>query len=94
MDESEQKITSRPCSNSDGSFQCFGFGFNGFAQIIAHKSERKDDEVEAFQEVPQSSAVQLTPVALNVDCVSSIVASWSNTFYLKGRLCYELSFNV
>ena len=94
MDESEQKITSRPSSNSNGSFQCFGFGFNGFAQVIAHKSKRKDDDVEALQEVPRSSAVQLTPVALNVDCVSSIVASWSNTFYLKGRLCYELSFNV
>lgn len=74
--------------NSEGSFQCFGFGYNGFAQISAHKSVSKGDEVERFQ--PRYSAATLTPVPLNVDCVNSIVASWSNTFYLKGRRYCEL----
>ncbi|XP_078358665.1 RCC1 domain-containing protein 1-like [Oculina patagonica] len=81
MDESEQKPTTRPAFNSEGSFQCFGFGYNGFGQISPHKSASKGDEVETFP--PRSSVAALTPVPLNVDCVSSIVASWSNTFYLK-----------
>lgn len=92
MDESEQKPTTRPAFNSEGSFQCFGFGYNGFGQISPHKSASKGDEVETFP--PRSSVAALTPVPLNVDCVSSVVASWSNTFYLKGRRYCELWFDI
>lgn len=94
MDESEQKPISKPPLNSEGSFQCFGFGYNGFAQISAHKSVSKGDEVETFQPRSSSVAAALIPVPLNVDCVSSIVASWSNTVYLKGRRYYELWFDI
>lgn len=81
MDETEHRASSRPALNSEGNFQFFGFGYNGFAQISTHRSVSKGQEVETLP--PRSSA--LTPVPLNVGCVSCIVASWSTTFYLKGR---------
>lgn len=87
MDKTCRRTTSRPAFNSDGSFQCFGFGYNGFRQITAYTGVRESKEIETLD--PQSSAV-LTPVPLNVGCVSSIVASWSSMFYLKGRFCSAL----
>lgn len=87
MDKTEQRATSRSALNSKGSFQCFGFGYNGLTQLSAHKSVSEDKEPPQ----PSSSAV-LSPVPLNVDCVSSIAASWSCSFYLKGwcysKLCF------
>lgn len=83
MDETEQRVTSRSALNSKGSFKCFGFGYNGFAQLSAHNSARKDNETPN-----PSSVVVPSPVPLDVDCVSSIVASWSCSFYLKGW-CYS-----
>ena len=92
MDETEQRATtSRSAFNSKGSYKCFGFGFNGFEQLSAHKTANKDNETSQFQ--PTSIAgVTPSPVPLNVDCVSSIVGSWSCSFYLKGWRYGELWF--
>ena len=86
MDEIKQTATSRSALNSKGSYKCFGFGYNGFAQLSAHKTVSKDNESPQFQPSSVASVVP-SPVPLDVDCVSSIVASWSCSFYLKG-LCY------
>ena len=82
MDEAEQRATLRSALNSKGSYKCFGFGYNGFAQLSAHKTVSKGNET------PQpSSCVVPSPVPLDVDGVNSIAASWSCLFYLKGW-CY------
>lgn len=85
MDETEQRATSRSALNSKGSYKCFGFGYSGFAQLSAHKTVSKDNETSQL-----SSSVVPSPVPLDVDCVSSIVASWSCSFYLKGWRLSEL----
>ena len=93
MDETKQTATSRSALNSKGSYKCFGFGYNGFAQLSAHKTASKDDEIPQFQS-PSIASVVPSPVPLNVDCVSSIVASWSCLFYLKGWCYGELCFEI
>jgi len=88
MDETdhEQGATSRSALNSKGNYKCFGFGYNGFAQLIA-KTTSKDNETSQ-----PSSCVVPSPVPLNVDCVNSIAASWSCSLYLKGWFYGKLWF--
>lgn len=81
MAEAVQRATSRPGFESLGCFQCFGFGYNGFTQLAAQKSVSEDAQLKTLD---LSGSPVLTPLALNVGCVNSIVASWSTTFYLKG----------
>lgn len=84
MAETERSVISRPDFNSEGCFQCFGFGYNGFTQFAVHKSVSEGGQVQvAPLDLPGKSL--LAPSPLNVGCVSSIAASWSSTFYVKGR---------
>ena len=85
MDETEQRATSRSALNLKGSYKCFGFGYNGFAQLSAHKTVSKGNET-----LQPSPCVVPSPFPLNVDCVSSIVASWSCSYFLKGWRYIEL----
>ena len=85
MDETSQKTNPRPAFQSEGSFKCYGFGFNGLRQITVNAVDVYESrEVDIETDGSHPSAV-LAPVQLNVDCVSSIVASWSSIFYLKGN---------
>jgi len=79
----EQRATSRSALNSKGSFKCLSSRYNGFAQLNAHNNARKDNETPN-----PSSVVVPSPVPLDVDCVSSIAASWCCSFYFKGW-CYN-----
>ena len=81
MAEAVQRATSRPGFESLGCFQCFGFGYNGFTQLAAQKSVSEDAQVKTLD---LSGSSVLTPLALNVGYVNSILASWSTMFYLKG----------
>ena len=83
--ETEGNASLKRKINSEGSFEVYGFGYNGFKQLGGHI-------FEGDQEPPQNSSYckliskssLLYPLALNVPRVS-IVASWSTTFFLKGR---------
>ena len=86
MAKTEQTATLKPEFTFSGSFQCFGFGYNGFAQFATHKNVNEDRQVPPV-DLPGSSV--LIPLLVNVGRVSSIVASWSNTLYLKGRFCSQ-----
>ena len=83
--ETEGNASLKRKINSEGSFEVYGFGYNGFKQLGGHI-------FEGDQEPPQNSSYckliskssLLYPLALNVPRVS-IVASWSTTFFVKGR---------
>ena len=85
MTETEGKASLKRKINSEGHFEVYGFGYNGFMQLGGHI-------FEGDQEPPQNSSYckliskssLLYPLALNVPRVS-IVASWSSTFFVKGR---------
>ena len=79
MGETEHRASLGTALNSKGRFKCFGFGYNGFTQLSAHKSASIDNETTQL-----SSSVVSSPVPLDVDYVNSIAASWSCSFYLKG----------
>lgn len=85
MDKTSQNTTSKSVFHSDGRFQCYGFGFNGFRQITAKAINANESREVDFETGGSHPASVLTPVQLNFDCVSSILASWSSTFYLKGN---------
>ena len=83
--ETEGNASLKRKINSEGDFEGYGFGYNGFMQLGGHI-------FEGDQEPPQNSSYckliskssLLYPLALNVPRVS-IVASWSTTFFVKGR---------
>ena len=85
MDKTNQNSTSKSAFHPDGRFQCYGFGFNGFRQITAKAINANESQEVDFETGGSHPASVLTPVQLNFDCVSSILASWSGTFYLKGN---------
>ena len=84
MAETEGNASLKRKLNSEGDFQVYGFGYNGFKQLGGHN-------FEGDQEPPQNSSYCISkssllyPLALNVPRVSSIVASWSSTVFVKGR---------
>ena len=86
MAKTELTATLKPDFNFSGRFQCFGFGYNGFAQFATNKNVNEGRQVPPVDS-PGSSV--LTPLLLNVGFVSSIVAPWSNTLYLRGRVCSQ-----
>ena len=84
MAETEGNASLKRKKNSDGNFEVYGFGYNGFKQLGGHI-------FEGDQEPPQNSSYCISkssllyPLALNVPRVSSIAASWSSTVFVKGR---------
>ena len=84
MAETEGNASIKRKINSEVDFEVYGFGYNGFKQLGAHI-------FEGDQEPPQNSSYCISkskllyPLALNVPRVSSIVASWSSTVFVKGR---------
>ncbi|XP_073238801.1 RCC1 domain-containing protein 1-like [Porites lutea] len=82
MAETEGNASLKRKINSEGSFEVYGFGYNGFKQLGGHI-------FEGDQEPPQNSSYCISkssllyPLALNVPRVSSIVASWSSTVFVK-----------
>ena len=84
MAETEGNASLKRKKNSEGNFEVYGFGYNGFKQLGAHI-------FEGDQEPPQNSSYCISkskllyPLALNVPRVSSIAASWSSTVFVKGR---------
>ena len=84
MAETEGNASIKRKINSEVDFEVYGFGYNGFKQLGAHI-------FEGDQEPPQNSSYCISkskllyPLALTVPRVSSIVASWSSTVFVKGK---------
>lgn len=84
MAEAEKSDSSKVDVGFSGGFHCFGFGYNGFAQF-ARLSSASEDQKGAQVDSPGSCV--LTPLLLDVSRINSVAASWSSTFYLKGKSC-------
>ena len=86
MVETEGNASLKRKINSKGGFAVYGFGYNGFKQLSGHISEGDQEPLQnssCCKLISKSSL--LYPLALDVPRVSSIVASWSSTFFVKGR---------
>lgn len=86
MAETEGNASLKRKINSEGGFKVYGFGYNGFKQLGGHISEGDQEPLQnssCCKLISKSSL--LYPLALDVPRVSSIVASWSSTFFVKGR---------
>ena len=88
MAEAKKSASSKVDVGFSGGFHCFGFGYNGFTQFAMHSSASEDQKVDS----PGSCV--LTPLLLNVGRISSVAASWSSTFYLKGKFCFNRKLDI
>lgn len=86
MTETEGNASLKRKINSEGGFEVYGFGYNGFKQLGGHifEGDKEPPQNSSYCKLISKSSL-LYPLALNVPRVSSIGACWSSTFFVKGR---------